>query len=161
MGAEQDQAELHIAREHRGNGCAADAEHREAELAVDEQIVENEIDEDRRDARLHRQAVVAGDAQYAHIRRRKAERRQTEEHDAKVVLAFREREREIAAGARLVQERADERIRDEREQHRGDHCKPGAEQDIEAQRMPDAVIVAAAEKLRAENARAARAAEET
>ena len=73
-------------------------------------------------------------------------------------LSLGERERKIAAGARLVQERADERIRNEREQRRGKLRKRGAEQNVEAQRMPDAVIVAAAEKLRAENALAAAAA---
>ena len=161
MGAAQNQPKLHIAREHRGGSRAAHAERGEAELAIDKKIVEGEIDENRRKARLHRQAVVAGDAQYAYIRRRKTKRRQAEEHDAEIVLSLGERERKIAAGARLVQERADERIRNEREQRRGKHRKRGAEQNVEAQRMPDAVIVAAAEKLRAENARAAAAAEKT
>ena len=161
MGVDHDDRHLDIAGEDRRNRRAGDAQPRKAELAEDQQIVEHQIDQNGRNAGEHRQARLAHLAQRARVDLRNRERQKTQQHDQQVILAKAHRARHVRRIGSLGQIQTDQLLGEQQEHRECEHEHHDGNQPLDAEAVPDALVVLRPGKLRGKDARPRQTAEDT
>ena len=157
--ADHDRA-LDKTRNHRGDRRADHAHRREAQLAEDEDVVEHQIDEDRRDARLHGQQRLARFAQRARVDLTDGKGQHLQQHHAQIALRVRERRLQIQRLLPLVQKQTDQRFAPAEEDQRKERKSADGDEQLRAEGVAHAFVVALAVELRREDPRAGEPAED-
>ena len=159
VGVDHDDAQLHIAGQHGGDGRALHAQLREAQLAVDQQEVEDQVHEHGDDARQHGQAGLAGLAQGAGVALSDGEGRKPQQHEVQVLQAVVQGVRN-ARGIAVVGEIQQHQLRALQQKQR--NCAHGQQQarvELVAAGRAHALLIARAAVLGGEDARARNRAE--
>ena len=159
VGVDHDDAQLHIAGQHGGDGCALHAQLREAQLAVDQQVVENEVDEHGDDARQHGQAGLAGLTQGAGVALGDGEGRKSQQHEVQVLQAVVQRIRHAGRVAVVGEVQQHQLPSLQQEQRNRAHGQQQARVELVAAGRAHALLVARAAVLGGEDARARNRAE--
>ena len=157
---DEDNAELGQTGNQRGDSGAGDAERRRAELAKNQDVVENKVDEHRDNASLHRQHGLACLAQCAGIDLLQRKGQHLQHHHAQIAEAAVQGLLQIQRLAALVQKEADEPLAAQ-QQNRAEG-RPGAQShpELGPEGVSHTVCVAPAIVLGGKNARPGHAAEE-
>ena len=145
-------SQFYEAGEHRGDRRAAHAHRGRTELSEYENVVERQIDQDGDNAGRHGRRGVATLAQRARVALHGGERHETDQHDGEVVLGVVQRRRRVGQTALALHVELQEVFALEAQQRDAQRGDQTAEEQLEAERVAHALVVAAAEELRGEDA---------
>lgn len=155
-----DDRKLRKAGNDRCDRRAEYAERGEAELAEDQQPVEQQIDEHGGPAGDHRHEGFARFAERKGVAHRKRGGNEPDQHDQNVLAAVCERCGKVALRAAFVQKQREQRFMEKAEDDQRDGRDTGADQELEAEHVPHAVRILFPGELRAEDARPGEPAED-
>ena len=160
VGPEHDQGQLHKTGNDGGYGSAGASQLRKAQIAEDQQRVEAQIDQHGYNTRRHGRYGLAVFPQSAGIALRQRKGNQADEHDVQVFLGVAQTGGDLLGSALALEIEHDELLI-QKQKHGNAHSGQGrAEQEFVAECVAHAPVVAAAEKLGAEDARSGDSAED-
>lgn len=111
-----DNCHLHVAGEDSCNGSTLNTKDGETEFAIDQEVVEYQIDTYSHDTRFHRHDGVTAFPQGAGINLHHHERRQTDQHDPQILFAIGKRCSNALSAALALEVQSDQRFATAQEQ---------------------------------------------
>ena len=111
-----DNCHLHVAGEDGCNGSTLNTKDREAEFAIDQEVVEYQVDAYSHDTRFHRHDGVSTFPQGAGINLHYHERRQADQHDPQILFAIGKRCCNALSVALALEVQSDQRFTPAQEQ---------------------------------------------
>ena len=132
---------FHESGDHRGQGRALHAEARKAEVSENQQIVEDQVRQDRRDPRLHGEHGLAALAHRAGVDVGDHEGQVADQHDPEIGEAVLQRLLQIARSFSVGEVKRDELPREKQEHRREAEQHEGADKELDAEGLAHAGIV--------------------
>ena len=136
------------------------AQFRKAQIAEDQQRVEAQVDQHGNDTRRHGRYGLAVFPQSAGIALRQRKGHQADEHDVQVFLGVAQTGGDLLGSALALEIEHDELLIQQQKHRDARRSQGRAEQELVAECVAHAPVVAAAEKLGAEDARSGDSAED-
>ena len=151
---------LHVPGNDRGDGCALHAHFRRAEFAEDQDVVQHQIHEHRRNAAQHGDEGLAGLPEGAGIGVGQGERQEAPEHNGQVFQAMIQRPGGGGGVALAGEVKPNQTGTAQQENGRAHQRYDDTDQKLEAEGVADAVVILGAIKLGGEDTRAGACAED-